>query len=78
MMACPRGCVGGGGQPIYFDSDILEKRAKALYNQDKLKKIRRSHENPVVKEIYKEYLGEPGSKKAEELLHTSYKKRDKF
>ncbi|MFA4960722.1 MAG: [FeFe] hydrogenase, group A [Candidatus Pacearchaeota archaeon] len=78
MMACPGGCVGGGGQPIYFDSDVLKKRGEALYKQDSMKKFRRSHENPIVKEIYKEYLGKPLSKKAEELLHTNYKKRSKF
>jgi iron-only hydrogenase group A len=78
MMACPGGCVGGGGQPIYFDSSVLLKRAKALYKQDSMKEYRRSHENPIVQEIYKKYLGKPLSKKAEELLHTCYFERDKF
>lgn len=78
MMACPGGCVGGGGQPIYADSRVLQLRAKALYEQDAKKGVRRSHENPVVKEIYKKYLGEPGSEKAHKILHTHYKKRDKF
>ncbi|MFH1248737.1 MAG: [FeFe] hydrogenase, group A [archaeon] len=78
MMACPGGCVGGGGQPIYFEPNVLHKRAKALYKQDSMKKYRRSHENPIVKKIYKEYLGKPLSKKAEKLLHTYYQERDKF
>jgi iron-only hydrogenase group A len=78
MMACPGGCIGGGGQPIYFDSEVLEKRANALYQQDKMKELRRSHENPLVKKIYEEYLGKPGSKKAERLLHTKYVKRNKY
>ncbi|MFH1238106.1 MAG: [FeFe] hydrogenase, group A [archaeon] len=78
MMACPGGCVGGGGQPIYFDEKVLGLRSKALYKQDSRKKFRRSHENPIVKEIYKKYLGKPLSKKAEKLLHTKYQKRDGF
>lgn len=78
MMACPGGCIGGGGQPIYFDDKTLEKRSKALYKQDRMKKCRRSHENPIVKEIYKKYMGEPGSKRAEKLLHTKYHERSKF
>jgi iron only hydrogenase large subunit-like protein len=78
MMACPGGCVGGGGQPIYFDPEVLQLRAKALHEQDAKKVRRRSHENPIVKEIYKKYLGEPLSKKAERLLHTKYTTRSKF
>ncbi len=78
MMACPGGCVGGGGQPIYSDSNVLQLRAEALYKEDANKGVRRSHENPVVKEIYKKYLGEPGSEKAHKLLHTKYQKRSKF
>lgn len=78
MMACPGGCVGGGGQPIYFDEKVLALRASALYKQDAMRKHRRSHENPIVQDIYKKYLGKPGSKKAEKLLHTTYKKKNKF
>ena len=78
MMACPGGCIGGGGQPIYFDDKTLELRTKALYQQDSKKLLRKSHENPIVKEIYAKYMGKPGSKKAEELLHTKYKKRSCF
>jgi len=78
MMACPGGCIGGGGQPIYSDDKVLQLRAQALYKQDSMRKYRRSHENPIVQDIYKKYLGEPLSKKAEKLLHTSYKKKDRF
>lgn len=78
MMACPGGCVGGGGQPIYFDDKVLQARGKALYEQDKKREFRRSHENPIVRAIYKKYLGEPLSKRAEKLLHTKYSVKDKF
>jgi iron-only hydrogenase group A len=78
MMACPGGCVGGGGQPIYFDEKVLQLRGKALYEQDSKREFRRSHENPIVKAIYKKYLGKPLSKRAEKLLHTRYSVKDKF
>lgn len=78
MMACPGGCIGGGGQPIYFDDKTLELRSKALYSSDRMRKFRKSHENPIVKEIYKEYMGEPGSSRAKKLLHTKYQKRSCF
>jgi iron-only hydrogenase group A len=78
MMACPGGCIGGGGQPIYRDSSVLKKRSEALYRADTGSKIRKSHENPVVKQIYAEFLFEPNSEKAEKLLHTRYYKRSKF
>ena len=78
MMACPGGCVGGGGQPIYFEPEVLQKRAEALYKEDGSKKLRRSHDNPIVKEIYKKYLGEPLSERAHKLLHTKYTLRDRF
>ncbi len=75
VMACPGGCINGGGQPRYFNEDVLKLRKKALYKEDSMKKIRRSHENPLVKEIYKNYLNKPLSKQAEKLLHTSYVQR---
>jgi NADH-quinone oxidoreductase subunit G len=76
IMACPGGCINGGGQPyLKGDTSILEKRCKALYDIDGEKKIRKSHENPSIKRLYKEFLGEPGSKKAHELLHTHYTER---
>jgi NADH-quinone oxidoreductase subunit G len=76
IMACPGGCLNGGGQPsIKGDTSILEKRSQAIYDIDGAKRIRKSHENPYIKKLYKEYFGEPGSKKAHELLHTHYTKR---
>ncbi|MFA5108855.1 MAG: [FeFe] hydrogenase, group A [Candidatus Micrarchaeia archaeon] len=78
MMACPGGCIGGGGQPIYKDPDTLRKRTEAIYRADASLPLRKSHENPVVKEIYAKYLGHPLSHKAELLLHTSYTLRERF
>jgi len=73
IMACPGGCIGGGGQPLHHgNSDILKKRAAALYREDAGKPIRKSHENPAIKELYETFLGEPMSEKAHHLLHTSY------
>ncbi|MGM0567134.1 MAG: NADH-dependent [FeFe] hydrogenase, group A6 [Bacteroidota bacterium] len=73
IMACPGGCIGGGGQPLHHgNSDILKKRIAALYKEDAGKKIRKSHENPNIKELYSEYLGEPLGEKSHELLHTKY------
>ena len=78
MMACPGGCVGGGGQPIYKDPSTLAKRADAIYREDENLPLRKSHENPIVKKLYDEFLDHPGSEKAEELLHTIYTKRSRF
>ena len=83
IMACPGGCVMGGGQPIRTSKeraeiDIRGKRANALYTIDEKSTIRKSHENPVIQKIYKEYLGEPGSHKAHTLLHTTYSKKEKY
>jgi NADP-reducing hydrogenase subunit HndD len=73
IMACPGGCIGGGGQPLHHgDSSILKARAKAIYEEDKNKPIRVSHENPYIIQLYKEFLGEPNSEKAHHLLHTHY------
>ncbi len=73
VMACPGGCIGGGGQPLHHgDSSILKARAAALYEEDKNKPIRVSHENPYIIQLYKEFLGEPNSEKAHHLLHTHY------
>ncbi len=89
IMGCPGGCIAGGGQPIVRscflpneDDDILdtykEKRAKALYSEDERLVIRQSHNNPQIKALYDEFLGEPNSHKAHELLHTTYKARIGF
>lgn len=76
IMACPGGCIGGGGQPyIYGNSDILQKRINAIYNEDKNKVIKKSHENPSILKLYNEYLGEPYGEKAKDLLHTHYVNR---
>ena len=80
IMGCPGGCVNGGGQPqvsadVRNFTDVAGIRAQALYRNDEGKKIRKSHENPAIKKLYEEYLGEPGSHKAHETLHTSYVKR---
>lgn len=73
VMACPGGCIGGGGQPLHHgDSSILKSRAKALYEEDKNKPVRVSHENPYIIQLYEEFLGEPNSEKAHHLLHTHY------
>ena len=73
IMACPGGCIGGGGQPLHHgDANILKARASAIYEEDRGKPIRKSHENPFIKSLYEEYLIEPMSKKSHELLHTAY------
>ncbi len=83
IMACPGGCVTGGGQPIchsktYMDVDVKAERAKALYSEDARLSIRKSHENPDIKKLYEEFLEKPGSHIAHELLHTHYIVRGKF
>jgi len=83
IMACPGGCIMGGGQPIVSskvrnDIDVRAKRAEALYTIDEKSTLRKSHENPAIKKLYEEYLEKPGSHKAHELLHTTYNKREKY
>ena len=83
IMACPGGCIMGGGQPIKNSKirrevDVRKLRADALYTIDEKSKIRKSHENPILQKIYKDFLGRPGGKKAHELLHTSYVERPKY
>lgn len=81
VMACPGGCVGGGGQPYpshgytILDPALILKRASALYSIDTQKTVRRSHQNEAVKQLYKEFLGEPGGELAHKLLHTTYAPR---
>jgi len=82
-MACPGGCVTGGGQPIcdaktWMNVDVKKERAKALYTEDKNATVRQSHKNPDMDILYKEYFEKPGSHKAHELLHTHYVARPKF
>lgn len=73
IMACPGGCIGGGGQPLHHgNSDIIKARAKAIYQEDANKPMRKSHENPYIIKLYEEFLGKPMSEKAHHLLHTHY------
>ena len=83
VMACPGGCINGGGQPVQGDSvrnytDLKKLRAKALYDADKKMELRKSHESPVIKMLYDEYFDAPGKHRAHRLLHTSYVDRGKF
>ena len=83
IMACPGGCIMGGGQPIKtakerMDFDVRKLRADCLYSIDEKSTLRKSHENPVVKKIYKDFLEKPGSHIAHDLLHTKYQKREKY
>ncbi len=83
IMACPGGCVNGGGQPIQPSkvrswTDLRAERAKAIYAEDRELPIRKSHENPKIKALYEEYLGEPGGHKSHKLLHTHYVKRENY
>lgn len=83
IMACPGGCVAGGGQPLTdagkyvypLDPEMIRRRQQALYSIDESKAIRKSHDNPFIKKLYEEYLGEPGSEKAHHLLHTTYEEK---
>lgn len=83
IMTCPGGCIMGGGQPIKNSKiratvDVRKKRADAMYTIDEKSRIRKSHENPVLKQIYSEYIGVPGGHKAHELFHTTYSKKEKY
>ena len=83
VMACPGGCVNGGGQPTQPASvrnfvDLKALRAKALYQMDADMPLRKSHDNPAIKEVYENFLEKPGSHKAHEILHTSYVARPKY
>jgi len=83
IMGCPGGCINGGGQPVQpmnvrNFTDLKTARSKALYDADAKATLRKSHENPIIKELYENYLEKPGSKKAHDLLHTHYGKRDKY
>ena len=79
IMACPGGCVDGGGQPYHHGNiDILEKRMRALFSEDKSKRLRKSHENPFIQKLYADFLGEPHGPLAKKLLHTHYTKRPRM
>jgi len=83
IMACPGGCIMGGGQPIIPAKvkekvDVAKLRASALYDEDRSLPIRKSHENPTIKRLYEEFLGHPNSEKAHHILHTHYKRRSLY
>ncbi len=76
VMTCPGGCIAGGGQPLNSDPEAIKARMKVLYDMDRDEHLRQSHDNPAIKKLYEEYLGEPLGHRSHELLHTSYGKRD--
>ena len=78
IMACPGGCLGGGGQPIPTNREIRTKRKEAIYEEDMGMPIRKSHENPEIAEIYKDFLKKPLGHKSHELLHTTYTPRKRY
>ncbi len=78
IMCCPGGCIGGGGQPIPTTNEIRQKRIEAIYRADAGMPLRKSHENPAVKTLYEEFLGEPLGEKSYRLLHTHYTERGKY
>jgi len=78
FMACPGGCLGGGGQPIPTNPEIRKKRAEAIYAEDNGMTIRKSHDNPEVQKLYRDFLKEPLGEVSHHLLHTKYTKRERF
>jgi len=77
VMACPGGCIGGGGQPRLTTDAVRKARIRAIYKEDEGKQLRKSHENPEIKQIYEEFLGAPLGEKSHHLLHTHYTKRER-
>lgn len=77
IMTCPGGCIGGGGQPRMTTNAIRRKRIEAIYKEDEGKKLRKSHENPEITQIYEEFLGTPLGEISHKLLHTKYTAREK-
>lgn len=78
IMACPGGCIGGGGQPLHHGNvEILNARQRAVYEGDKSMPLRKSHENPYIQKLYEEYLGKPLGEKSHMLLHTHYFSKSK-
>ena len=76
VMACPGGCLGGGGQPVPTNLEVRKSRAVSIYLEDEGKPVRKSHENPAIKQLYEEFLGKPLGEKSHKLLHTTYTKRN--
>jgi NADP-reducing hydrogenase subunit HndD len=77
-MTCPGGCIGGGGQPRMTTNEVREARIKAIYQEDEGKALRKSHENPQVIQLYREFLGAPLSETSHHLLHTRYVPRERI
>jgi len=77
IMTCPGGCIGGGGQPRLTTDEVRQARIQAIYKEDEGKKLRKSHDNPEIKQIYAEFLGHPLSEKSHHLLHTKYTARER-
>jgi NADP-reducing hydrogenase subunit HndD len=78
VMCCPGGCISGGGQPRPTNNEVRLKRLEAIYREDEGKELRKSHNNPYIKKLYEEFLGEPNGHRSHELLHTHYTKRGKY
>jgi len=78
IMACPGGCLGGGGQPIPTDFHIRSKRMEAIYKEDEAMPFRKSHENPEIKALYQDFLEKPNGKLSHKLLHTYYTERNRY
>ena len=78
IMACPGGCIGGGDQPIPTNDEIRRKRIAAIYKEDEEMLLRKSHDNPEIKQIYEEFHKEPLFHKSHHLLHTSYRKHNRY
>ena len=72
IMTCPGGCIGGGGQPRLTSDEVRLARIQAIYKEDEGRKLRKSHENPAIKQLYEEFLGDPLGEKSHHLLHTKY------
>ena len=78
IMACPGGCLGGGGQPIPTSPEIRRKRSEAIYAEDAGMPLRKSHQNPEIIKIYRDFLESPGGEMSHHLLHTHYTARERF
>jgi NADH-quinone oxidoreductase subunit G len=78
VMACPGGCVGGAGQPVFTNTSVLQKRTKGIYENDRMLELHKSQDNPYINELYTSFLGDVGGHKSHELLHTEYKSRKRI
>ena len=76
VMACPDGCINGGGQPLPVDDKVLRIRSRAVYDIDNGSKLHTAHQSPAIQKIYQEILGEPGGEKSRDLFNTSYTRRE--